>query len=195
VALNGKTAAGLSWLQLRNGPPSSAQTDAVFAATRGRLGYVRNQQRVLAYKPALLAAVTGLGDTVVRDEEGALSPRERELIALVVSVENRCEPCVFGHAAALRGHGGDPEWVATIEVNYRRADLTRRERALADYAIKVTRAAAEIGPKDLEALRDSGVPEQGILEAASIAAYFNFSNRLNSALGIKANVEALQANR
>ena len=144
---------------------------------------------------ALLAAVTGLGDAAVRDEQGALSPREREMIALVVSVENRCEPCVFGHAAALRALGAEPEWVATMEVNYRRADLTKRERALADYAIKVTRAAAEIAPKDLDALRDSCVPEQGILEAAAVAAYFNFSNRLNSALGIKANVEALQAHR
>jgi len=195
MALNGRSAAGLSWLQLHVAPPSSAQTDAIFAATRERLGYVRNQQRVLAHKPALLVAVTGLGDTVVRDEQGALSARERELIALVVSVENRCEPCVFGHAAALRALDAEPEWVATIEVNYRRADLTARERALADYAIKVTRGASEIGPKDLDLLRDSGVPEPGILEAASVAAYFNFSNRLNSALGIKANVEALQAHR
>jgi uncharacterized peroxidase-related enzyme len=102
---------------------------------------------------------------------------------------------VFGHAAALRGYSGDAEWVATIEVNYRRATLTPRERALADYALQVTRAPAEIEATDLQPLRDAGISEQGILEAASVAAYFNFSNRLNSSLGIRANVEAYRANR
>lgn len=184
-----------SWLRFPVLPPTSAQTEAIFTRTREKLGYVRHQQEVLAHKPAVLAAVSALGDTVVRDPNGALSPRERELIALVVSVENRCEACVFGHAAALRGHSGNPEWVATIEVNYRRAALTPRERALADYALQVTRAPAEIEPADLAPLRAAGIGEQGILEAATVAAYFNFSNRVNSALGIRANSEAYRANR
>jgi uncharacterized peroxidase-related enzyme len=124
-----------------------------------------------------------------------LAPRERELIALVVSVENRCEACVFAHAAALRGYSGDAEWVAIIEVNYRRAALSPRERALADYALKVTRKPAEVEPADLQTLRDAGVPEQGVLEAATVAAYFNLTNRLNSGLGIHANSEAYRANR
>jgi uncharacterized peroxidase-related enzyme len=189
------TAEQPSWLRFAEPPPASAPTEAIFAATREKIGYVRHQQQVLAQKPALLAAVTALGDAVVRDPQGALSPRERELIALVVSVENRCEACVFGHAAALRQHSGDGAWVATIEVNYRRAALSARERALADYALQVTRAPAEIEPAGLVPLRDAGISEAGILEAAAVAAYFNFSNRLNSALGIRANGEAYRANR
>ena len=86
--------------------------------------------------------------------------------------------------AALRGYSGDAEWVATIEVNYRRASLSTRERALADFALKITRSLAEVEPADLQALRDAGV-----------AAYFNFTNRLNSGLGIHANSEAYRANR
>ena len=82
-----------------------------------------------------------------------------------------------------------------VEVNYRRAGLSPRERALADYALKITRAAAEVEPADLQTLRDAGVDEHGILEAAAVAAYFNFSNRLNSALGVRANTEAYAANR
>jgi uncharacterized peroxidase-related enzyme len=195
MALDSATVAAVSWLRLPDPAPTNADVDAIFAQTAAKTGYVRNQQRVFAHKPAVLAALTALGDAVVRDPEGALSPRERELIALVVSAENRCEPCVFGHAAALRGHGGDAEWVATIEVNYRRADLSARERALADYALKVTRAPAEIEPEDLQALRDAGIAEVGILEAAAVAAYFNLSNRLNSALGVHANGEAYRANR
>jgi uncharacterized peroxidase-related enzyme len=184
-----------SWLRFAAPPQPSAGTEAILAATRHKVGYVRHQQRVLAQKPALLAAVAALGDTVVRDPDSKLSPRERELIALVVSVENRCEACVFGHAAALRQHSGDAEWVATIEVNYRRAALTPRERALADYALQVTRAPAEIKPDDLAPLREAGISDLGILEAATVAAYFNFSNRVNSGLGIRANGEAYRANR
>ncbi len=195
MALDAATSSKPSWLELPDPAPSSPEIEAVFDGTRAKLGYVRNQQRVLAHKPAVLLAVGALGDAVVRDQAGALSPRERELMALVVSAENRCEACVFAHAAALREHSGNPEWVATIEVNFRRASLSTRERALADFALKVTREPAAVERVDLQTLRDAGISEQGILEAASVAAYFNFTNRFNSALGIPANPEAYGAHR
>ena len=184
-----------SWLQLPDPAPATSETAALLAAVEAKQGYVRNQLRTVAHKPAVLAALIALGNAVVRDPEGSLSPAERELIALVVSAENRCEACVFGHAAALRGHGWPAERVAVVEVNYRRAGLSLRERTLADYALKVTRAAAEVEPVDLQTLRDAGVDEHGILEAAAVAAYFNLSNRLNSGLGVHANAEAYAANR
>jgi uncharacterized peroxidase-related enzyme len=194
MALDAIVATAVSWVKLPAAEPAP-ETATIFAATRAKLGYVRNQQHALAHKPAILAALTELGDAVVRDETGELLPRDRELIALVVSVENRCEACVFAHAAALRGHTGNAEWVATVEVNYRRARLSARERALADYALAVTRAPAEVESANLQALRAAGVPEAGIIEAAVVAAYFNLTNRLNSGLGIRANNEAYQANR
>ena len=101
-------AAKPSWLDLSDPAPGTPETEAILAATRGKLGYVRNQQRVLAHKPGILAAIGALGDAVVRDETGVLTPRERELMALVVSSENRCEACVFAHAAALRQILGRP---------------------------------------------------------------------------------------
>jgi uncharacterized peroxidase-related enzyme len=153
MALDAATLPPASWLRLGDTPPASPHTEAIFAATRDAIGYVRHQQRVLAHKPGLLAAVTALGDAIVRDADGVLSPREPEVIALVVSAENRCEPCVFGHAAALRGQSGDAEWVATIEVNYRRATLTSRERALADYALKLTRAGRDRACRSADAAR------------------------------------------
>ena len=107
MALDAAASGSLSWLRLPEAPPDAAVT-AIHAATEASLGYVRNQQRVFAHKPAVLGALTALGDAVVREPEGALSARERELIALVVSVENRCEACVFGHAAALRGYPAMP---------------------------------------------------------------------------------------
>ncbi|MBN9510194.1 MAG: peroxidase-related enzyme [Alphaproteobacteria bacterium] len=188
-------ATSLSWLRFDAPPPASAETDAILAATRASLGYARHQQEVLAYRPRILAALTALGDAVVRDPAGALSAREREVMALVVSAENRCEACVFAHAAALRKLTGQAEWAAAIAVNYRRAELTARERALADYAVKATRGPAEVEPTDLDALRASGISEAGVLEAATVVAYFNFTNRLNSALGIRANSAAYWSHR
>lgn len=134
-------------------------------------------------------------DAIMLDPAGELAPRERELIALVVSAENRCEVCVLGHAAQLRKLTPDPFLVGQLEVNYRHAALSARERALADYAVKITRAPAEIEPADLDVLRAAGLGELGILEAAEIAAYFNMSNRIMSALGIRPNREAYEAYR
>jgi uncharacterized peroxidase-related enzyme len=190
----GPAAAAISWLDLPR-PPAHPKVAEILAATSEKLGYVRNQQRVLAGKPAILAALTALGDAVVRDPEAVLTPRERELIALVVSAENRCDACVFAHGSALRGQGHASEWVALVAVNFRRADLTGRERALAEYAVKLTRAAAEVTEPDLDALRAVGLSEEGLLEAATVAAYFNLTNRLNSGLGIHANNEAYTAHR
>jgi uncharacterized peroxidase-related enzyme len=185
----------ISWLDLPPPAPPTPEVGEIFAATRAKLGYVRNQQLVLAGKPAILAALGALGDAVVRDPASQLTPRERELIALVVSSENRCDACVFAHAAALRAQEISAEWVALVTVNFRRADLSAREFALAEYALKVTRAAAEITPADLDALRAAGLSEEGILEAATVASYFNLTNRFNSALGIRANSEAYASHR
>ncbi len=174
------------WLKLKDAAAGDA-VQAVFDRSIAIRGYVRNTQRVLAHLPDTLLAQDALSRSLTGEFESGLSNQERELIALVVSVENRCEPCVFGHAAQLRKLSGKPDWVGIIEVNYRRAELTRRERALADYVLKITRAPAEILPDDLKPLRAAGVSETEIIEAAAVAAYFNFSNRVNSALGVEPN--------
>lgn len=184
----------LSWLALPP-PPETPETKALFERSLERLGYTRNTQKVLAQLPALLLAQDALSRSLTVEYEGGLSGRERELIALVVSVQNRCEPCVWGHAAKLRELTGDAELVGVIEVNYRRAGLAPRERAIADYALKITRAPEEIEPEDLDTLRAVGLTEREIIEAAAVAAYFNFSNRINSALGVHPNPQPFRANR
>lgn len=183
-----------SWLNLPPAP-STAELDALFDRTRDKLGYVRHSQRATAHRPALTLAQDALSRAVNSDAPGGLSRRERELIALVVSTENRCIPCVFGHAAALREASGDPAWVAQVEANYRHAGLSSRERALADFALLITRTPGEIEPQHLEPLRAAGLAETQIIDAAAVAAYFNFSNRLNSALGVPPNLEAYVAHR
>jgi uncharacterized peroxidase-related enzyme len=184
----------ISWLDLEP-PLPSPETEAIFARSQEKLGYVRNTQRVLAQFPALLVAQDAMSRALTVEFEGGLSGKERELIALVVSVQNRCEPCVFGHAAKLRQITGDPLWVGTVEVNYRRAELAPRERAIADYVLKITRAPEEIEPEELDVLRKHGLSEREIIEVAAVAAYFNFSNRINSALGVHPNPEPYEEAR
>ncbi|WP_424139596.1 peroxidase-related enzyme [Roseomonas chloroacetimidivorans] len=183
-----------SWLNLP-GPPPSAEVEAVLDRTKEKLGYVRNGQTALLARPELVLAQDALSRAVNANPASTLSPRERELIALVVSSENRCEPCVLGHASALRGITGDAFWVERVQVNHRHAPLSVRERALADYALAITRAPGAIEPDDLGRLRAAGLSEAEILDAAAIAAYFNFSNRINSAIGVAPNPEAYAAHR
>lgn len=184
----------ISWLRLPEAP-RTPEVQAVYAQTRARIGYERNGQRVQAHRPRLLAAAEALSDAVNRDPDSELSPREKELLALVTSVENRCVPCVFSHAAALRRHTGDPLLVAAIEVNWRHAALSPREAALAAYAERLTRAPAGATEADLDALRTAGLTETAILEAVAVIAYFNLSNRLNAGLGVAPNAEAYAAHR
>ncbi|WP_426954805.1 peroxidase-related enzyme [Muricoccus radiodurans] len=184
----------ISWLRLEE-PTPTPEAAAVLDATRARLGYVRNGQRAVASKPRIMVAMEALSEAVNRDPDARLSPRERELIALVVSVQNGCEACVFSHAAALRKHTNDPILVATVEVSWRRAALTPREKALARYAEALTRAPRDVEETDLDALRAAGLDDTAILEAAAITGYFNMTNRVNSGLGVHANAEAYAANR
>lgn len=186
--------AGGSWLEI-SPPPASPELQAVFDRTREKLGYVRNTQLALQARPDLILAQDALSRAANHNPASGLSAKEKELIALVVSVENRCPPCVFGHAAALRDITGDPVWVARVEVNFRHADLTPRERALAEYAAKITRAPAELEAGDLTVLRAVGLRDIDILDAAAVAAYFNFSNRINNAIGVPPNPEAYRGHR
>jgi uncharacterized peroxidase-related enzyme len=187
-------AAAVSWLRL---PPAAtdAAVQALLDRTRDKLRYVRHGQTALLHRSALVLAQDALSQAVNHNPESGLSRTERELIALVVSSENRCQPCVLAHAAALRELTGDAFWVEQVTVNHRHAGLSGRERALADYALRVTREPAGLEAEALEPLRAAGLAELDILDAAAVAAYFNFSNRINSALGVPPNEEAFAAHR
>ncbi|ONG54795.1 peroxidase [Pseudoroseomonas deserti] len=185
----------VSWLQLPEAPEPGPAVAGLLEETRQKLGYVRNGQAALLHRPELVLAQEALSRAANRNPESGLSRTERELIALVVSSENRCQPCVFGHAAALRELTGDDFWVAQVTINHRHAGLSPRERALADYALAITRDPGALEAEALAPLRAAGLSELDILDAAAIAAYFNFSNRINSALGVTANPEAQAAHR
>ena len=183
-----------TWLNLGAATPTP-ELQKVYDATAARIGYVRNSQIAMAGTPDVVIALDGLSRALMKDDANTLTPKERELIALVASAQNNCVSCVFTHAARLRAITGDPIWTAVVEVNYRHADLTSRERAMADYTWKLTATPAEVDEADLAPLRNEGIAERDIFYIIAITSYFNLSNRIMSGLGIKPNAEAYHGGR
>jgi len=147
-----------------------------------KLGFVPNVLRVFALRPQHLLGWWSYYDELLRGESG-LTKAQRELIAVVVSVTNRCHYCVVSHSAALRKLTGNPELADQVAADYTAADLEPRERAMLDFAVKLTEASADCTDADVEALRDVGWTDEDIFDIAQVAAMFNFTNRLASAFG------------
>jgi uncharacterized peroxidase-related enzyme len=116
---------------------------------------------------------------------GGLSRQEREMIAVVVSAENRCRYCVRHHSAALAKYVKDEGLIAGLAENPRGALLGPRERAMVDYAIALTKDPHSVTQENIAALRRQGMNDEEILQLATIAAYFNFVNRLADGLGVE----------
>jgi uncharacterized peroxidase-related enzyme len=183
-----------SWLRV-GFPELTDETRGVFERSMEKFGYVPFPKEVVAHKPDILIAQEALSRAVNLDPSSNLTPKERELMALVVSAINKCEGCIMSHASRLRAITGDPYWVGRVEINYRKAPMSARERALAQFAAKATGTPQDMGPEDLEALRGHGLSETDLIEVAGIIAYFNFSNRMNNMLGIAPNPAAYASNR
>ena len=122
-------------------------------------------------------------------DESELSMLEREMIGVVVSSSNNCFYCQVAHGAGVRGMSGDPKLGELMVMNYRVAELEPRHRAMLDFAVKVTEKSYEIGEEDREVLRQHGFSDRAIWDIASVAALFNFTNRMSSALDIIPNAE------
>ncbi len=178
-----------SWLSL--GEPNKLEPAArqLQQESRERLGYVRNFLK-LPFGPGRLALYQGYLDKLMRAADGQLPPLERELLALVTSVENRCEVCILSHAAALKKHGMDRDLVDTMALAWRRAELSPRHHALADFAAKLTLHPADVDATLMGGLRAAGFSEAEILEAIQVVAIYNSNNRINNALGMQPNDEA-----
>ena len=181
-----KTALRFSWLRLpalKNPEPAvrKLQQDCL-----ERMGYVRNFLK-LPFGPGRLAQYQGYLDRLMRGPDGELPPVERELMALVASVENRCEVCILSHGGALKKYGMDPQLVETLTLAWRRATLTPRQRALAEFASKLTLHVADVDATLIGGLRAAGLSEAQILEAVQVVAIYNSNNRINNALGVQPN--------
>jgi uncharacterized peroxidase-related enzyme len=161
---------------------------AYFDKCREKLGFVPNVLTAYAHDMAKLEAFAAFYNDLML-APSRLSKLEREMIAVVVSSENRCFYCLTAHGAAVRQLSGDPELGELMAMNWRAADLSDRHRAMLGFATKLTRASAEIEEEDREALRKAGFSDRDIWDVAAVASFFNMSNRMASAVDMRPNRE------
>jgi uncharacterized peroxidase-related enzyme len=121
--------------------------------------------------------------------DSGLSKLEREMIAVAVSSINHCFYCLTAHGAAVRQLSGDPVLGEMMVMNFRAAELSPRQRAMLEFAVKLTEEPAKIVEEDRQALRDTGFSDRDIWDIASTAAFFNMSNRLAAAIDMRPNAE------
>jgi uncharacterized peroxidase-related enzyme len=159
-----------------------------FAVCQDKLGMVPNVLQSYAVVPERLRAFIAMYNELMLSEMG-LSRLEREMIATAVSSENKCFYCVVAHGSAVRELSGDPALGELMAINYRAADISPRQRAMLDFAVKTTNAPAEVEETDRQALRDGGFGDRDILDIANVAAFFNMTNRVSTALDRMPNPE------
>ncbi|MCA2000113.1 MAG: peroxidase-related enzyme [Hyphomicrobiales bacterium] len=168
--------------------PLSPEMAAYFTKCEEELGFVPNVLVAYGHAMPKLETFAAFYNELMLAPSG-LTKLEREMIAVVVSAENRCWYCLVAHGAAVRQLSGRPELGEALAFNYRAADLAPRERAMLDFALKVARASAEIEEPDRARLREAGFSEAEIWDIAAVAAFFAMSNRMASAVGMQPNPE------
>ncbi|WP_417671182.1 peroxidase-related enzyme [Roseibium sp.] len=175
-------------LNVGDGEAVSPETQKYFDLCEEKLGMVPNVLKAYAFDDKKLRAFTDMyNDLMLADS--ALTKLEREMIAVAVSSINRCFYCLTAHGAAVRELSGDPVLGELMVMNYRVADLSDRQRAMLDFAVKLTEKPAEILEVDRQALRDAGFTDRDIWDIASVAAFFNMTNRVAAATDMRPNHE------
>jgi uncharacterized peroxidase-related enzyme len=162
--------------------------DAYFQKCRDKLGMVPNVLTAYAFNQKKLRAFIAMYNDLMLGDSG-LTKLEREMIAVAVSAVNRCYYCLVAHGAAVRALSGDPALGELMVMNYRVAELPARQRAMLDFAVKVTERPYEVGEPDRAALRGHGFSDRDIWDISATAAFFNMSNRLASAVDMMPNPE------
>ena len=168
--------------------PLPEATRRYFDICKEKIGFVPNVLRAYAHDIEKLDAFTAMYNGLMLSECG-LSRLEREMIAVVVSSANRCYYCLVAHGAAVRQLSGNPELGEMLVMNYRVAPLSRRHRAMLDFAAKMTTESHLIEEHDRQELRDAGFSDVDIWDIAAVAGFFNMSNRISSATDKRPNAE------
>ncbi|WP_019201945.1 peroxidase-related enzyme [Tsukamurella sp. 1534] len=166
----------------------SEETERYLAVCREKLGMVPNVLSSLTFDEAKLKAFTATYNDLMLGDSG-LTTLEREMIAVVVSSINKCFYCLTAHGAAVRELSGDPALGETLVMNFRAAELPARQRAMLEFAEKLTEAPSKMDEPDRQRLRDSGFSDRDIYDIANTAAFFNMTNRLASAIDMRPNPE------
>ena len=153
-----------------------------------KIGFIPNVFLALAHRPEEFRAFFSYHDSLMNKESG-ISKGEREMIVVATSALNECLYCVVAHGAILRIREKNSLIADQLATNYKKADITDRQRAMLDFAIKVSRHANTISDEDIQALPQHGFSDQDVWDIGSIAAFFALSNRLANKANIRPNEE------
>ena len=157
-------------------------------AVQEKAGFVPNVFLALAHRADEFRAFFAYHDALMEKESG-LSKAEREMIVVATSSANGCHYCVVAHGAILRIRAKDPLIADQVAVNYRKADLSPRQQAMLDFAMKVSQASQSVGDADYDALRGHGFSDEDIWDIGAIAALFALSNRMANLISLRPNDE------
>jgi uncharacterized peroxidase-related enzyme len=153
-----------------------------------KAGFIPNVFITLAHRPDEFRAFFAYHDALLL-KEGGLSKAEREMIIVATSAANQCHYCVIAHGAILRVYAKNPLIADQVAVNYRKADLTPRQKAMLDFALKVALNAYQLAEADFAELRASGFADEDIWDIGAIAALFALSNRMANLIDMRPNDE------
>ncbi len=151
-------------------------------------GFIPNVFLTLAHRPDEFRAFFAYHDTLM-EKPGNLTKAEREMIVVATSAANQCQYCVIAHGAILRIRAKNPLIADQVATNYRKADLSPRQKAMLDFAMKVSQSAQQVGEADFDVLKSHGFNEDDIWDMAGISAFFGMSNRLANVTSMRPNDE------
>ena len=157
-------------------------------AVQEKSGFIPNVFLVLAHRPDEFRAFLAYHDALM-DKPGRLSKAEREMIVVATSSLNQCQYCVVAHGAILRIRAKDPLIADQVAINYRKADITERQKAMLDFAVKVAFEAHRVGDDDFSVLHAHEFDQEDIWDIAAIAAFFGMSNRMANVTSMRPNDE------
>ena len=154
-----------------------------------KAGFVPNVFLTLARRPEEFRAFFTYHDALMEKETPGLSMAEREMIVVATSARNQCQYCVIAHGAILRIRARNPYIADQVATNYRKADISERQKAMLDYALKVSRAAETVDESDYERLNGFGFDDEDIWDIGAISAFFGLSNRIVNMSSMRTNDE------
>ncbi|WP_375688170.1 peroxidase-related enzyme [Pseudooceanicola sp. LIPI14-2-Ac024] len=179
---------GVTALDLPMVDPLPERTQKFFDICQDKLGLVPNVLKSYAFDIDKLNAFSAFYNDLMLGDSG-LTKLEREMIAVAVSSINRCFYCLTAHGAAVRELSGDPKLGEHLVMNWRTAPVTAPQRAMLEFAAKMTTESHAIGEEDRQALRDHGFTDRDIWDIANVAGFYNMSNRVASATDMRPNDE------
>ena len=157
-------------------------------AVQEKSGFIPNVFLTLAHRPDEFRAFFAYHDALM-EKEGGLSKAEREMIVVATSAVNECHYCVIAHGAILRVRAKNPLIADQVAVNYRKSDITPRQKAMLDFAVRLALAPGKVGEEDFVVLRAHGLSEEDIWDIGAITAFFALSNRMANLIEMRPNDE------